>query len=182
MICIFLSFYSSLSLFFFKLNIRTTLKGTDPVLKQHSFKHLASSLYTAAKRHADYPEGSWVRPPQCPVIARERQSYLGLPELWDFGKRHFWYQEEVSFFLFCSLDDGYVENFCFTDPADAGREASNIRVYKALGFSSSNFHHVQSQPYGKTAFWESLPLLKEQSEFKNRKRSSFSLCEPKIIV
>lgn len=89
-----------LSLFFlFKLNIRTTLKGTDPVLKQHSFKHLASSLYTAAKRHADYPEGSWVRPPQCPVIARERQSYLGLPELWDFGKRHFWYQEEVCFFL-----------------------------------------------------------------------------------
>lgn len=86
------------------------------------------------------------------------------------------------FFFLCSLDDGYVENFCFTDPADAGREASNIRVYKALGFSSSNFHHVQSQPYEKTAFWESLPLLKEQSEFKNRKRSSLSLCEPKIIM
>lgn len=50
-------------------------------LQQHSLKHVwRRSL--AAKRHAQhYPEGRWVSSQQCSVIARERQSYLGL--LWE---------------------------------------------------------------------------------------------------
>lgn len=80
----------------------------------------------------------------------------------------------LFFSVVVCLNDGYVKNFRFTDPADAGREASNIRVYKALGFSSSNFHHVQSQPYGKTA----LLSLGVSSSFKGTIRVQ----EPEVIV
>lgn len=104
-LCIFfLFFFLSLSLSFFKLNIRTTFKMNRFFLKQHSFfntyEEFGRFIHGCRTACTHYPEGSWVSCQQC--SGRVRQSYLGLTAR-TLGSETFGTKKSILFcFVFCT--------------------------------------------------------------------------------